>query len=67
MAQIVYFPGRHDPLLTRPRLSAFWGVSPRTLARYEKDGMPSEKQDGQCVYRFSAVQAWRQRREKMSA
>jgi hypothetical protein len=62
MANLVYLPTRYDPLLTRPRLSAFWGVSPRTLARYEKDGMPSEKQDGAVVYRFSAVQAWRQGR-----
>jgi hypothetical protein len=67
MGQLLCHPSRYDPLLTRPRLSAFWGVSPRTLARYEKDGMPSEKQDGEVRYRFSKVQAWKQRRERMAS
>jgi phage terminase Nu1 subunit (DNA packaging protein) len=67
MGKIVYGPWRHDPLLTRPRLSAFWNVSPRTLARYERDGMPSEKHGDEIRYRFSRVQAWRQRRERGAA
>ena len=61
---------KHTNLLSdyidRPCLAESWGVSTRTLARYESlpDGLPSLLLGGRRMYKLESVRAWLERRER---
>jgi hypothetical protein len=61
---------KHTDLLSnyidRACLAESWGVSMRTLARYEAlpDGLPSLLLGGRRMYKLDSVRAWLERRER---
>lgn len=60
MGQLVNFPTRHEPWVTKRQLSGHFGVSPRSIERWVKEGLPSIQVGPTKVRRFqlSVVEEW---------
>jgi hypothetical protein len=60
-AQIIPFPHRADPLLSKKQLARHLRCSPRTVERRVADGMPSEWIEGARYFKLRAVLDWEER------
>ena len=58
MGDVIPFPRKADPLLTKRQLAVMWRCSPRTIERYDAAGMPSEIVNGLKRYSYNACEAW---------
>lgn len=50
--------GAHEPWVGEEGVGAFFGVVPRTVRRWRRRGMPSQKLGGVRRYRISLCEAW---------
>lgn len=50
-------------LLTKPEAAEVMGVSPSTLDRWRKAGLPTVKLDGLVLFRPEALRAWAEAQE----
>ena len=62
MGELVRMPTEHDPLLSKRRLAAYFGCSPRTIQRWMQEGLPSQMIDGKRRFRLSEATAWAETR-----
>ena len=56
----------HEPLLTRRHLAQLLSVTPRTIQRWEKLGLPVEHIGDLPRYRYSEVMDWIKKTEQIS-
>jgi predicted DNA-binding transcriptional regulator AlpA len=65
MAVVIPFPTRTDwePWLTKKQLSAVLGFGTRWIEYRVRDGMPSRRIGGRCMFRLSEVEEWLKERE----
>lgn len=64
MGTVVQFPNSAEAWVTADQLCRHLGVkSRRTIERWVKAGMPSQKFGGQRRFKISEVEAWHRERE----
>lgn len=64
MGDVVQLPVAHEVWLTKRKLAAHWGVSPRTIERMMAAGLPSVYRSGKRRFRLSSAEQWRRASSK---
>lgn len=63
---VIQFPSRWEPLLSKRQLATLWGCSTKTIDRRVTEGLPSIPPEhspvGRRMFRLSDVEAWLERR-----
>jgi len=61
IGDLLRLPVRYDPRLslTKGQLASHWRLSPRTIERYRRAGLPAEWRNGQWRFPLSAAERWR--------
>jgi predicted DNA-binding transcriptional regulator AlpA len=57
-ANVVAFPTKFEPWVTKAQVAAYFGRSTRWVELMTKQGLPSRMIGGRRAYRLSEVDAW---------